>query len=153
RRRGKRSLGSALGARAIHESAMFRLFVNQGRVHFKQSGHAARAGVFHCRKAPKRVAFIDQREWAFAFKGCAERLVRQKALLLSRRQIALWSWRQRMKSNVGEPWRWLPRATCRKKLYFCATSGHGAQHLLDVDRTSFAAEHRHSWIGSDIGDA
>src|SRR5215475_13590662 len=58
-----------------------------------------------------------------------------------------------MKPNLVESGRLLPRAICCKKLYFCATSGHGAKHLLDVDRTSFAAEHRHSWIGGDISDA
>src|ERR1041384_8200784 len=103
---------------------MFGLFLNQGRVHLKKSRRGVGTSVFHRRKAPKRVAFIDQREWSLALKGGTERLVRREALLLPVGQIPLGRGRQRVEPNRAEAWRRLPCTIRGEQLNFRAAPRH-----------------------------
>src|SRR5438132_4115956 len=99
------------------------------------------------------MAFIDQRERSLAFKGGAERLVCREALLFAVCQIPFRRRRERVEADLAETRRRLPRTICGEQFDLRAAPGHRAQHLLNVDRTSFPAEDRHAWIGGDISDA
>src|SRR6267378_2143893 len=132
---------------------MFGLFINQGGIHLEQSRYGVGAGVFHRRKTPKRVAFIDQIERSFAFKRGVEWLVCREALLLPVCQIPFGRRSQRVEANMAEACRRLSRTIRGEQFNLRAAPAHCAQHLLDVDRTPFPAEDRHAWISSDISDA
>src|SRR5262249_28042150 len=65
----------------------------------EQSWRPCAAGVFHPGKTPKRIALIDQVEWAIGLQRAADLLVCADTPLLAQGQVSLRRCRQRVQSN------------------------------------------------------
>src|SRR6266851_7607783 len=129
-----------MGRRLVHETSMLLLFGDQWRVHLQHAMNTTFSCVLHRRKAPQRIALVDEVETSRATQRRPKPRVGSDRRLLASSNVTFRKRRQPMQSHPPQVAGRLAVESCREHLHFGASLEKSAQHLLHMNRAALRSE-------------